>query len=58
VLRIARRADAAGRLVQHEIPRRSPCLQHFVIHLDAAEFTHLCLRIDDGLAVDPYATFH
>ncbi|MNF98471.1 hypothetical protein D3C84_813290 [compost metagenome] len=58
MLRVASRTDTAGRLVQHEVARRSARLQHFVVDFYTAEFTDLCMGIADGLAVDPHPAFH
>lgn len=58
VLRIASGTDAAGRLVQHEVARRSAGLQHFVVDFDATEFSYRCMGIVDGLAVDSHPALH
>ncbi|MNM82898.1 hypothetical protein D3C81_949410 [compost metagenome] len=55
VLRIVGGADAASRLVHHQVACRVALLQYLSVQFDSAECTDFAGAIADGLAVDPHA---
>ncbi|MOA40165.1 hypothetical protein D3C78_1620090 [compost metagenome] len=55
VLWIVGGADAASRLVHHQVACRVALLQHLPVQFDSAEGADFVPAIADGLAVDPHA---